>query len=135
MSDKDTERFEAEAQKYAQVLAKIWSDDEFAASFKADPRKVMKENGIDIPEERKIVVVEDTPDVLHLVIPPKPEGLEKLSEDDLEDAAGGRCGCARCAGCAARCAGCFHPVARGAVGGAIVGGAIASAADDDDDDW
>ena len=140
MSENDTERFEADAKKYAQILAKVWSDEEFAKSFKAEPRKVLKEHGIEIPEERKIVVVEDNNDVLHLVIPPKPEGLEKLSEDDLEGAAGGRCGCggcARCGGCAhcGGCGGCFHPVARGAIGGAIVGGAIASSMDDDDDDW
>lgn len=139
MSEPEVDRFEEEAKKYAKILAKVWSDDAYLATFKADPRKVLQEHGIEVPADRQIVVVEDTEATLHLVVPPKPAGLEQLSEDDLESAAGGRCGCGGCAGCrgCAGCAGCaFHPVARGAVGGAIVGGAIAgAAAADDDDDW
>ena len=38
MSENDTERFEADAKKYAQILAKVWSDEEFAKSFKAEPQ-------------------------------------------------------------------------------------------------
>lgn len=129
-------KFEENAKKYAKILAKCWSDPEFMANFKANPRDVLTAHGFKVPASKSnITVVEDSDETLHLVIPPKPVGLEKLSEDDLESAAGGYCGCARCGGCArcAGCAGCYHPVARGVAAGAVAGSIIANA--DDDDDW
>ncbi len=48
-----------------------------------DPRGVLAEFGLTLPETTKIRVWDSTAELRYLVIPERPEGTEGLSEDDL----------------------------------------------------
>lgn len=89
------------------VIAKAWADAEFKSALLADPRAALKAQGIEVPEGVKVNVVEDTDNVIHLVLP-KPPDMPLLEEslDPLEvlDRCGG-CRCGGCGGCGG-CSGC-----------------------------
>ena len=57
---------------YSEVIAKAWSDPAFRARLKADPANVLKASGVPVPKGMKIVVVENTADVMHMVLPLPP---------------------------------------------------------------
>lgn len=48
-----------------------------------DPRGVLKEFGVNIPESKEIRVWDSNAELRYLVLPERPEGTEKLSESDL----------------------------------------------------
>jgi nitrile hydratase len=48
-----------------------------------DPRGVLREFGLDLPEHVKIRVWDSTAEVRYLVVPERPAGTEHLSEDQL----------------------------------------------------
>lgn len=56
--------------RQAELLQRVWEDDAFKARLKADPRAVMTEMGIPVPEGVELRVVEDTDTVKHLPLPP-----------------------------------------------------------------
>jgi hypothetical protein len=80
----DREEFQ---KAYGKVVAKAWGDHDFKAKLFADPKTVLKENGVEIPEDVEFRVVENTEEVVHLILPPEPS--EQLSEEELEKVAGG----------------------------------------------
>ncbi len=84
----DREEFQ---KAYGKVVAKAWGDHDFKAKLLADPMTVLKENGLDFPEDVELRVVEKTDKIVHLNLPPKPE--EPLSEEELERVAGGLSEC------------------------------------------
>ena len=61
--------------KNAKLIAKAMSDDAFKNELKANPRKVLADEGFEVPEGKEIKVVEDTRDEAYLVIPYAEEGL------------------------------------------------------------
>ena len=76
-----------EVQKaWGKVLAKAWSDEAFKKRLLADPAGVLKENGIEMPPDVTVKVVEDSAKVLHLILPEPPGDL---SLEELEKVAGG----------------------------------------------
>ena len=48
-----------------------------------DPRGVLAEFGVELPEEVEVRVWDSTAEVRYLVIPERPAGTEGLSEDEL----------------------------------------------------
>ena len=48
-----------------------------------DPRGVLREFGLELPEHVKIRVWDSTAEVRYLVVPERPAGTEKLSEEEL----------------------------------------------------
>jgi len=56
------------------VVAKAWSDDSFKQQLIDDPNAVLAANGVDVPAGVNIVVVENEPDRIHLVLPSRPGG-------------------------------------------------------------
>jgi hypothetical protein len=75
-----------------QILSRAASDEAFRELLKSDPQSAVKEvTGVDIPSGTKIVVVEDTADEIHLVLPPQGAG-SKMSDQELEQVAGGFAG-------------------------------------------
>jgi nitrile hydratase len=50
-----------------------------------DPRGVLAEFGVKLPETTRIRVWDSTAEVRYLVVPMRPEGTENLSEDELAD--------------------------------------------------
>ena len=82
---------EEQRKQYGQLIAKAWTDEDFKARLKADPKAALKEVGMDVPEGVEIEVVESTQEKAYLVIPPKPVG--ELSDEDLDKVAGGELFC------------------------------------------
>jgi len=48
-----------------------------------DPRGVLKELGVNVPESREVRVWDSTAEIRYMVLPERPQGTEKLSEDEL----------------------------------------------------
>jgi len=48
-----------------------------------DPRGVLKDFGVDMPDDVEMRVWDSTAEVRYLVIPQRPEGTEAASEDEL----------------------------------------------------
>jgi len=48
-----------------------------------DPRGVLREFGLDVPEDVEVRVWDSTAELRYLVLPERPAGSEKLSEDEL----------------------------------------------------
>ncbi len=75
---------------YGKLVAKAWDDGGFKAKLLSDPITVFKGNDIEVPDGLEVCIVENTADVIHLILPEKPS--DELSDDQLESAAGGLCG-------------------------------------------
>jgi hypothetical protein len=73
-------------QAYTKIVAKAWSDAEFKKRLLSDPNAVLKENGIEIPQGVQFKVMEDTNQLVHLVLP---HPSDELTLDELGNAAGG----------------------------------------------
>lgn len=73
--------------KHARIVAKAWNDPEFKRRLIKDPKKVLQEEGIDVPDHVEIRVVENTDTVFYLTIPPKPS--DEISDDQLDSVSGG----------------------------------------------
>ncbi len=84
--------------QWGQLVARAWADPAFKARLLADPAAVLEENGL-APAGKQFKVVEDTDEVVHLVLPGRP-GPQELSEEELQPVAVGRA--TRAASAAAR---------------------------------
>lgn len=81
-----------ELQLFAEVVARASSDDDFRAKLTADPRAVLTEAGINVPEGKTINVVQNTANESYLVLPdPETAGDELLTRSS-----GGATGCSAC---------------------------------------
>ncbi len=60
-------------EKWARIVAQAWADEPFKNRLLADPKSVLKENGIDFPEGIKVNISEDKEDEINLTLPPKPD--------------------------------------------------------------
>jgi hypothetical protein len=77
---------------FAKVIAKAWSDDAYKQRLIDDPRPVLTEAGLDLPEGTEVRVVENTDSVAHFVIPAAP-GEGEISEEALSHVSGGNVYC------------------------------------------
>ncbi|MCX5816090.1 MAG: nitrile hydratase subunit alpha [Proteobacteria bacterium] len=68
MNEEETKK----TQQWAKLIAKAWADEDFKARLVADPVAVLRAEGIDVPDGKKLKVVEDTEDTSYIVIPVKP---------------------------------------------------------------
>jgi nitrile hydratase subunit alpha len=50
-----------------------------------EPRTVMREFGLEIPEDTKVAVHDSSADVRYLVLPMRPPGTEDMNEEELAD--------------------------------------------------
>jgi len=50
-----------------------------------EPREVLKEFGIEVPEDKEVRVWDSTAELRYLVLPERPDGTDGMSEDDLAD--------------------------------------------------
>lgn len=64
-------------EKYQEIIEKAWKDEAFKHELMKDAKKALKSVGVDIPKGVKVKAVEESDNLVYLVIPPKPE----LSED------------------------------------------------------
>ena len=73
----------------AQLFAACWKDEALKARFMADPKAVLAEYGMSVPEGMGIRVVENSDSHVHITLPAPPAGDGGLSDADLRSAAGG----------------------------------------------
>ena len=73
----------------AQLFAACWKDEALKARFMSDPKAVLKEHGLDVPDNMDVKVVENADDCVHITLPSAPTGQDGLSDDELSNAAGG----------------------------------------------
>ncbi|GET37481.1 NHLP leader peptide family RiPP precursor [Microseira wollei] len=75
------------------IIAKSWQDDAFKQEILNNPKAVLsREIGQPLPEDVEIRVVEETPNIVYLVLPMKPitpEADAEISEAELDAVAGG----------------------------------------------
>lgn len=79
-----------ERKDYAKVIARACVDEEFKKRLLAEPTTVLAENGIEIPEEWMVKVVERKEKEIHRTLPQRPlDCPSELSDEQLEKLAGG----------------------------------------------
>ena len=73
----------------AQLFAACWKDEALKARLMADPKAVLKEYGLDVPDNLDVKVVENADDCVHITLPAPPAGHTDLSDQEMLNAAGG----------------------------------------------
>ena len=73
----------------AQLFAACWKDEALKARFMTDPKAVLAEYDMPVPDGIDVKVVENADDCVHITLPAPPAGDRELSDDELSDAAGG----------------------------------------------
>ncbi|PVE94774.1 MULTISPECIES: NHLP leader peptide family RiPP precursor [unclassified Microbacterium] len=76
----------SEQNDYAKIIAKAWADDDFRARLLADPGATLLAEGVELPAGKRVVVNEDTADVINISLPARPS---ELSDEALDSVAGG----------------------------------------------
>ena len=71
------------------LFAACWKDEALKARFMSDPRAVLAERGVEMPEGIDVKVVENSDNTVHITLPMAPDGHEELSMGELSQAAGG----------------------------------------------
>ncbi|HEY3275572.1 MAG TPA: NHLP leader peptide family RiPP precursor [Syntrophorhabdaceae bacterium] len=88
---KDTKEYR---RRIAQVIEKAGTDASFRKRFLAEPKAVLEEHGIILPDNFEVQVVEETEKSKYILLPYKPidaEGGAWLCGDDSYDAPCIRC--------------------------------------------
>ena len=73
----------------AALFAACWKDEALKARFLSDPKAVLAEYGIDVPDGIDVNVVENTDNTVHITMPQAPAGDGELSDEELGNVAGG----------------------------------------------
>ena len=73
----------------AKVFAACWKDEALKARFMADPKAVLTEYGMDVPDGIDVNVVENSDNTVHITMPKAPGGAAELSDEELVNVAGG----------------------------------------------
>lgn len=73
----------------AQLFAACWKDEDLKARFMADPKAVLAEYNLDVPDGIDVKVVENADDCVHITMPRSPANADKLADEELSYAAGG----------------------------------------------
>ena len=64
-------------------------DEALKARFLSDPKAVLAERGIGMPDNIDVKVVENSDSTVHITMPMAPDGHEEMSMEELSQAAGG----------------------------------------------
>ena len=73
----------------AQLFAACWKDEALKARFMADPKAVLAEYDMPVPDGMDVRVVENADDCVHITLPAPPASDTELSDDILSKASGG----------------------------------------------
>ena len=63
------ERIERNQRIYADVIARYYGDPDFRAKMDADPTRMLKAEGFDVPEDVTIRLLFNTDNLLNIVLP------------------------------------------------------------------
>lgn len=71
--------------RMGKVIAMAWTDAGFRDRLRREPDKVLTEAGVSLPQGRRVRLVEDTTDTVHVVIPTRPGHLsdEQVHSEDV----------------------------------------------------
>ena len=72
----------------ASLFAACWKDEALKARLMADPKAVLAEHGMDVPDGMYVKVVENADNCVHITMPAPPSGHMELSDEELGNAAG-----------------------------------------------
>jgi len=81
---------EVQSNQINNILAKCWADASFKKKLLANPTEVLKAEGVEIPADYTVRVLENTDKIVNYVLPPNPNA--ELSDAELESVAGGKLG-------------------------------------------
>ena len=73
----------------ANLFSECWKDEALKARFIQDPKTVLAEHGLNVPEGVDVNVLENTDNVVHITLPMSPANMHELSDEELGSAAGG----------------------------------------------
>ena len=73
----------------ASLFAACWKDEALKARFMADPKAVLAEYDMDVPDGMDVKVVENADNCVHITMPAPPASDGDLSDEELSNAAGG----------------------------------------------
>lgn len=69
--------YEEKNKLYARIVARVWTDPEFAEQFFADPKGVLqRQYGFVTPKNQRIVALQNTSSTFNLVMQTPPIGIE-----------------------------------------------------------
>ena len=77
----------------ASLFAACWKDEALKARFMSDPKAVLAEYDMDVPDGMDVKVVENAGNCVHITMPAPPAGHLTLSDEELSNAAGGCMSC------------------------------------------
>lgn len=77
------EQMKERGKTMAKIIAKAWADEAFKQKLMAQPAETIREEGLDVPPEVELRVVECTDKVMYFVLPQKPM-IGKGSIEELE---------------------------------------------------
>ena len=73
LSELGSERIERNQRIYAAIVTRYYGDPDFKARVDADPTRVLKAEGLEIPEGAEVKLLFNTETLLHLVLPALPK--------------------------------------------------------------
>jgi hypothetical protein len=73
----------------ASLFAACWKDEALKTRLMADPKAVLAEHGMEVPDGMDVKVVENADNCVHITMPARPDGHGELSDEELSNAAGG----------------------------------------------
>ena len=74
----------------SKVIAKSWTDPDFRARLLSSPKDTLAAEGIGVPDNLNINIVEDTDSTVHVVLPYVSSAVTELDESALEAVAAGK---------------------------------------------
>ena len=75
-------KHEEHARRIAQIVSRAWRDEVFRYRLLSDPARILRAEGVSVPQGVEVRILEDTDKVLHVVVPMKPSNQE-LSDEQL----------------------------------------------------
>ena len=73
-----------QAMRWARVAAKAWGDEDYKKRLPEDPAAVLAEGGVEVPEGVKLVMRENTADILYMTLPLPPASGDVADLDARE---------------------------------------------------
>ena len=74
------EAIKGKEKQWAQMISRCWVDEGYKERLLKDPRAVLKESGIGVPENIKINILETKEDEITLTLPPRPAAEVSIEE-------------------------------------------------------
>lgn len=78
---------EEQMKQYSKIVAKCWADADYKAKLIADPNGTLRADGITVPGGIEVRIVENSPQVVYVVLPEAPSEGE-LTDEELSGVVG-----------------------------------------------